>query len=145
MHGLFPTPFTDEFLEGVVAQKMYSFIDGFFGYHQIRITKEDRQKTTFVIEWGYFQCNVMPFGLKNAPAIFFVGCRCIQRFFLEVLAILYGLLYHLWIDHRPSRKPTTNAGKISTASDHTEIKEVYFLCTFWDAVGSHRLQARTVG
>ena len=26
--------------------------------------------TTFATEWGYFQYIVMPFGLKNAPAIF---------------------------------------------------------------------------
>ena len=31
---------------------------------------KDRSKTTFVIEWGSFQYTVMPFGLKNAPAIF---------------------------------------------------------------------------
>ena len=49
---------------------MYSFTDGFSGYHQIRISKEDRHKTTFVTEWGYFQYTVMPFGLKYAPAVF---------------------------------------------------------------------------
>jgi hypothetical protein len=32
--------------------------------------KEDRHKTTFVTEWGSYQYTVMPFGLKNAPAIF---------------------------------------------------------------------------
>ena len=37
MHDPFPTPFTDEVLEGVGGQEMYSFIDGFYGYHQIRI------------------------------------------------------------------------------------------------------------
>eukprot|EP00253_Pinus_taeda_P036421 PITA_36421 len=47
----------------------YSFVDGFSGYHQIKITPEDRRKTTFVIEWGCFQYMVMPFGLKNAPTI----------------------------------------------------------------------------
>ena len=40
MHDLFPTPFTNEVLEGVGGQEMYSFTDGFFGYHQIRIAKE---------------------------------------------------------------------------------------------------------
>ena len=49
---------------------MYSFIDRFSGYHQVKIAQEDRHKTTFVIEWGCYQYTVMPFGLKNAPAIF---------------------------------------------------------------------------
>ena len=33
MHDPFSTPFTDEVLEGVGGQKMYSFTDGFSGYH----------------------------------------------------------------------------------------------------------------
>ena len=44
----FPIPFTDKVLEGVGGQEIYSFTDYFFGYHEIRIVKEDRQKTTFV-------------------------------------------------------------------------------------------------
>ena len=33
MHDPFFTPFTDEVLEGVGSQEMYSFMDGFYGYH----------------------------------------------------------------------------------------------------------------
>ena len=44
--------------------------DGFSGYQQIKIALEDRSKTTFATEWGCFLYTVMPFGLKNAPAIF---------------------------------------------------------------------------
>ena len=64
------TPFTDEVLESVGDQEMYSFTDGFSGYHQVRIIKEDRHKTTFVTKWGCYQYTIMPFGLKNAPTIF---------------------------------------------------------------------------
>ena len=50
LHDPFPTPFTDEVLEGVRGQEIYSFIDEFSGYHKIKIVKEDRHKTTFVTE-----------------------------------------------------------------------------------------------
>ena len=50
MHDPFLTLFTDEVLEGVGGQEMYSFTYVFSSYHQIRITKEDRHKTTFVTE-----------------------------------------------------------------------------------------------
>ena len=70
VHDPFPTPFTDEVLEGVGNHEVYSFTDGFSGYHQIWIVKEDRHKTTFVTEWGCFQYTIMPFGMKNAPAVF---------------------------------------------------------------------------
>ena len=48
----FPTPFTDEVLDNVGGQEVYSFTDGFSGYHQIRIHEEDRHKTTFATELG---------------------------------------------------------------------------------------------
>src|SRR5277367_3903472 len=70
VHDPFPTPFTDEVLNNVGGQEVYSFTDGFSGYHQIRIAPEDRHKMTFATEMGSFQYTVMPFGLKNAPAIF---------------------------------------------------------------------------
>ena len=70
LHDPFPTSFTDEVPQCVEGKEMYSFIDDFSGYHQVRIVKEDHYKTTFVIEWGCYQYTVMPFGLKNAFANF---------------------------------------------------------------------------
>ena len=64
LHDPFPKPFTDEVLDNVGRQEVYSLTAGFSGYHQIRIHPEDRSKTTFTIEWGSFQYTVMPFGLK---------------------------------------------------------------------------------
>jgi hypothetical protein len=52
LHDPFPTPFTDKVLDNVGGQEVYYFTDGFSGYHQIRIAKEDRHKTTFSTEWG---------------------------------------------------------------------------------------------
>jgi hypothetical protein len=57
-------------LENVGGREAYSFTNGFSGYHQVQITEEDQDKTTFVTEWGSFAYTVMPFGLKNAPAVF---------------------------------------------------------------------------
>jgi len=66
LHDPFSTSFTNEVLENMGGQETYSFIDGFFGYHHIKIAQEDRQKTTFSREWGSYQYTMMPFGLKNA-------------------------------------------------------------------------------
>jgi hypothetical protein len=57
-------------LENVRGQEAYSFTDGFLRYHQKKIMQEDKHKTTFVIECGSYQYTVMPFGMKNAPAVF---------------------------------------------------------------------------
>ena len=66
----FLTPFGDEVLDNVGGQEAYSFIDGFSGYHHIRIAPKYQDNTTFAIEWGSYQYTMIPFGLKNAPAIF---------------------------------------------------------------------------
>ena len=101
-HDPFPTPFTDEVLEGVGVQEMYSFMDGFFGYHQIKIAKEDRHKTKFVTEWGCFHYTMMPFGLKNAPAVFSRVVVATFKYFIHKFMQLYmdyWTVYGLTKDH----------------------------------------------
>jgi hypothetical protein len=70
LHDPFPTLFMDEVLENVGGHEAYSFTDGFSGYRQINIAQEDRCKTMFTTEWGYYQYTIMSFRLKNAPMIF---------------------------------------------------------------------------
>jgi len=70
VHDPFLTPFSDDCLDNVVKNEAYSFTDGFSGYHQVQIGKEDKIKTTFTTEWGSYAYNVMPFRLKNAPTVF---------------------------------------------------------------------------
>ena len=45
-------------------------MDGFSGYNQIKMAKEDKAKTTFTTHWGTYAYDVMPFGLKNASATY---------------------------------------------------------------------------
>ena len=80
LHDLFPTPFTNEVLESVGGKEIYSFTNGFYGYHQIKLVEEDWNMTTFVTEWCCFHYMIIPFGLKNAPAIF---SRIVVAYFKE--------------------------------------------------------------
>jgi hypothetical protein len=99
VHDPFLTPFSDKVLDQVMGREAYSFTDGFFGYHQVRIAEVDKKKTTFTIEWGSFSYNVMSFGLKNAPTMFSqimisTFCDFIHKF-LEVYLddwMVYSLL-----------------------------------------------------
>lgn len=43
----FPLPNIDIIVDLTTVHAMLSFMDGFFGYNQIRITSEDQDKTTF--------------------------------------------------------------------------------------------------
>jgi hypothetical protein len=93
LHDPLPTPFTDEVLDNVGGQEVYSFTDGFSGYHQIWIAKEDHHNTMFSIEWGSYQYTVIPFGLKNDPAIF---SRVVVEAFKEFLHKILEAYFDDW-------------------------------------------------
>ncbi len=75
-------PFFNEVLNIIAGHEAYSFLDGYSCHHQISIAREDRYKTTFVINWGAFVWMVMPFGVKNGPPTF---QRAISKAFREYL------------------------------------------------------------
>ena len=45
-------------------------MDAFSGYNQIRMEETDQEKTFFFTSQGLFCYKVMPFGLKNAGAMY---------------------------------------------------------------------------
>ena len=62
----FPLPNMDLLIDFAVGNAMFSFMDGFSGYNQIRMTPKDVEKTNFRTPIGNFYYTVMPFRLKNA-------------------------------------------------------------------------------
>ena len=60
----FPLPHIDTLVDNTTINAMFSFMDGFSGYNQIKMVEEDKSKTAFVTHWGTFVYDVMPFGLK---------------------------------------------------------------------------------
>ncbi len=63
--------FLDSVLDYVVGHEMYSFMDGYNGYNQVKMVKEDKDKTTFILEWGIYAYNIMPSRLCNTHVTFY--------------------------------------------------------------------------
>jgi hypothetical protein len=77
-------------------------MDGFLGYHQIKIAPKNMYKAKFGIEWGSYQYIVMPFVLKNSPTIFSrVVIASFKEFIHEVLEVYLdeSTMYILLKDH----------------------------------------------
>ncbi|KAG8476462.1 hypothetical protein CXB51_033312 [Gossypium anomalum] len=66
----FPLPHIDTLVDNTAGYALFSFMDGFSAYNQIKMHSEDMEKTTFITLWGTFCYKVMPFGLKNAGATY---------------------------------------------------------------------------
>ena len=66
----YPLPFIDQMLEILSKHTHFCFLDGYSGFSQIPMSKEDQEKTTFTCLFSTFSYRRMPFGLCNAPATF---------------------------------------------------------------------------
>ena len=63
-------PRIDDLIDRLGKAKYITTLDLAKGYWQVPVTKTARQKTAFSTPFGLFQFNVMPFGLRGAPATF---------------------------------------------------------------------------
>ena len=66
----FPLPHINNLIDNMAKHSLFSFMDGFLGYNKIRMALKDMKKTIFITMWGTFCYKIMPFGLKNAGAIY---------------------------------------------------------------------------
>ncbi|KAE8216476.1 hypothetical protein CF327_g345 [Tilletia walkeri] len=77
----YPLPHIDAVFDTLTGKTVFSSLDALRGYHQMPVKSEDRWKTAFVCHRGLFQYKTVPFGLRNAPAVF-------QRLMDRLLAAL---------------------------------------------------------
>jgi hypothetical protein len=68
--NLYPLPLISRLLDQLRHAKIYMKIDLQGVHNLVCINKGDEWKTAFGTKYGYFEYNIMPFGLINAPAIF---------------------------------------------------------------------------
>lgn len=66
----YPLPRIEDILDGLGRAKHFSVIDLFSGFHQIPISEESRDITSFSTPDGSFRWKVVPFGLNVSPNSF---------------------------------------------------------------------------
>ncbi|KAI5313925.1 hypothetical protein L3X38_043101 [Prunus dulcis] len=110
----FPLPNMDILIDSTSGQGMLSFMDGFSGYNQIKMSLKDAEKTAFRTPYGNFYYTVMPFGLKNAGATY-------QRAMTAVFHDMMGKEVEDYVDdlvvksetrlgHQEDKNPSTSVG-----------------------------------
>ena len=110
----FPLPHIDTLVDATAGHEMFSFIDGFSGYNQIKMSPSDVEKTAFRTPFDNFYYTVMPFGLKNVGATY-------QR---TMTAIFHDMMHECMEDYVDDI-----VVKSKEASNHFEdLKRVFDRC-----------------
>jgi hypothetical protein len=87
----FPLPRIDQIIDSTAGCESLSFLDAYSGYNQIKLKKEEEEKTAFITPYDVFCYQVMPFGLKNAGATY-------QRMMQNCLRNQIGRNIQVYID-----------------------------------------------
>ena len=61
----FPLPHIDVLVDNTAGHALFSFMDGFSGYNQIKMAPDYMEKSTFITPLETYCYKVMQFGLKN--------------------------------------------------------------------------------
>ncbi len=62
----YPLPRIDDVLDALHGNVWFSVVDLAWGYWNVPVADEDKEKTAFLTPTGLFQFKRMPFGLQNA-------------------------------------------------------------------------------
>ena len=88
---LFSLPCIDQIVDYTSGCETLCFLDACSGYHQIAMKESDQLATSFITPFGSFCYVSMPFGLKNAGAMY-------QRCMLKCFGDLIGQTVEAYVD-----------------------------------------------
>ena len=124
----YPLPRIDDLLESFRTANWFSTLDLASGFWQVEMHSEDKEKTAFITDFGLYEFNVIPFGLRNAPGTFqrlmnYVLQEFLGKFIAVYLddIIIYSKTYEAHLDHI-----TQVFNALRTANLKIKLKKCYF-------------------
>jgi hypothetical protein len=85
----YPLPRIDDLFDQLKGAFVFLKIDIWSGYHQLKVRKEDVQKTALTTWYGHFEFMVMPFGLTNAPFVFMDLMNMVFHRYLDLFVVMF--------------------------------------------------------
>ncbi|GKA84564.1 putative nucleotidyltransferase, ribonuclease H [Tanacetum coccineum] len=125
----YPLPRIDDLFDQLQGSCYFSKIDLWFGYHQLRVHKDDIPKTAFRTRYGHFEFTVMPFGLTNAPAVFMDLMNRVCRPYLDKYVIVF--IDDILIYSKTKEEQEMHLGLILDLLKKEKLYAKFSKCEFW--------------
>nr|GEU87665.1 hypothetical protein [Tanacetum cinerariifolium] len=109
--------------------RVYSKIDLRSGYHQLRVREEDIPKTAFRTRYGYYEFQVMLFGLTNAPAIFMDLMNRVCKPYLDRFMIMF--IDDILIYSKNRKEHEGHLKLVLKLLNEEELYAKFLKCEFW--------------
>ena len=85
----YPLPKIDDLFDQLKGASVFSNIDLQSEYHQLKVRKNDVQKTAMRTRYGHYEFVVMPFGLTNAPSMFIDLMNRVSHKYLDLFVVVF--------------------------------------------------------
>jgi hypothetical protein len=85
----YPLPRIDNLFDQLRGACIFSKIDLWSGYHQLKIRESDIPKMTFISQYGLYEYTVMSFGLTNALAYFMYLMNKVFMDYLDKFIVVF--------------------------------------------------------
>ncbi|GJS25494.1 putative reverse transcriptase domain-containing protein [Tanacetum coccineum] len=125
----YPLPRIDDLFDQLQGSSIYSKIDLRSGYHQLRVREEDIPKTAFRTRYGYYEFQVMSFGLTHAPAVFKDLMNRVCKPYLDKFVIVF--IDDILIYSKSKKEHEEHLRQILKLLKKEELYAKFSKCEFW--------------
>nr|GEU30335.1 putative reverse transcriptase domain-containing protein [Tanacetum cinerariifolium] len=125
----YPLPRIDDLFDQFQGSSVYSKIDLRSGYHQLRVREDDITKKAFRTRYGYYELQVMPFRLTNAPAIFMDLMNRVSKPYLDNFVIVF--IDDILIYFKSKEEHEDHLKLIPELLKKEELDANFSKCDFW--------------
>ncbi|GKC42811.1 putative reverse transcriptase domain-containing protein [Tanacetum coccineum] len=125
----YPLPRIDDLFDQLQGSSVYSKIDLWSGYHQLRVREEGISKTAFRTRYGHYEFQVLPFGLTNAPTVFMDLVNRVCKPYMDKFVIVF--IDDILIYSKSNQEHEENLKLILELLKREELYAKFSKCEFW--------------
>ena len=129
IRDMFPIPRTDELIDRLSGMKVFSKIDLWSAYYQMRLTEDTIPKSAFSTHLGHFEWLVLPFGMVNAPASF----QSLMQSLLGKLPFAVVYLDDILVFSRTKKEHAKHVDKVLRILQENTLRAKKKKCAFFQS------------